>query len=702
MKTPRFLIVILLAALLVSAAPTQALSGQPPAIQALDEFKIVELTTDDAHVIDHDAITGDDRGGIATSTTRVLVTGDDATGSFALADLGGGFDVGAVYDMLVSDLKTAQIYLLGHNDAPVPTQAGDQTVSQLLLVDGETGAPTGEAITLDPAFTLNTGYGTGALFAGFGRLVVYDGINQHIWSIETPSGDVTDIGFSALPYYYGCESWAIWGIAEYDNGEDYLVYRGDGEEIWRTRVSDGDTTVVAAFANLSDMCSLTAAVHHSRWYFHHESSSQFGGTDETLGYARAVFQFPGGDLEGYVYDDLTATPIAGATVSAGNFQANTDEQGYYAMRLIPGTYTVTAAHPLYQPASVADVEIVLDQLVALDFDLLPRVTFAPASVDVTLSLGATKEVTASIHNYTAVPYDFLFDEMNKGFVPLVAGSAIALVSDDFELMAITSILDDLELDYDEWYDEDTNLYLEDPTFLADYGVIVWYTHDRETTQDEHDALEDWLQQGGRLLVTGYDSLGSPDDPLLADLVRSSGYGDDARSESYEILLDHPITDGPYGVYPIGTQLSIYEYDQDNAVADTARGAEAIATLVGEPYDKIIATDLGTGIVVYWNGNYECDDWLDADGQILFKNALHWLVGGGDVLWFGQVPVGGTVPAGADLDVTLVFTATLDAGVGVVGDYSATLLLRGDPLLRIPVQMTVVLLDQFAFLPLIVR
>jgi hypothetical protein len=225
MKTKRFLGLCITAVLLLTAVIALTTAAQEPgsdlrAVQALDEFMIVELTAEDARIVDHDGLTGDDRGGIATSGSRVLVTGDDATGSFALADLGGGFSVGEVYDMLVSDLKTGQIYLLGHEDVPVPSSAGEQTVSQLLLVDGESGALTGQAVTLTPSFSLNTGYGTGALFAGYGRVVVYDGVNSATWSIETPSGVVSSLPFSELPYYYGCENWAIWGIAEYFGGED--------------------------------------------------------------------------------------------------------------------------------------------------------------------------------------------------------------------------------------------------------------------------------------------------------------------------------------------------------------------------------------------------------------------------------------------------------------------------------------------------
>jgi hypothetical protein len=702
-RYPTVLAVLLFTALIALTVSAQELGVSPLAVQSLDEFQIVELTAQDYHVIDHDGATGDDRGGIATSGSRVLVTGDNSTASYRLSDLGGGFALGEIYDVLVSDLKTGQIYLLGHGGNPIPVQAGDQNVSQLLLVDGETGALTGEAIPLAPPFVLNTTYQTGGMFAGYGRVVVYDGTTSALWSIETPSGAVSSLASLVLPTYYGCETWAIWGIAEYWGGESYLVYRGENEEIWRTRVSDGDTTVLATFSNLSDLCSLTASVGHNRWYFHYESSGQFGGNNETLGYARAVLDFPGGHLAGHVHDALTGAPLQGAVVSAGFFQARTDAAGYYAIKLPAGSYTVSAEDPLHIAGSVAAVQITLEGLVTQNFSLMPKVTITPSSVHATLAWQTTGTAGFTVRNYMAEPYEFTFGESAGGFVPrapAAQGSAVALVSDDGELGTIIGILDDMNLAYDRWDDEDTDLHLADPAFLAGYRVIVWYTHDRQITQGEHDALEAWLQAGGRLLVTGYDSLGSPDDPLLADLVRSSQYGDYTDGVAYQILLDHPVTNGRYGVYPPGTQLSVDETDHDDAVADTARNAEAVATVVGYPIDKIIATELGSGAVVYWNGNYNCHDWAPSknplaigsadsfDGQNLFKNTLEWLLSGSDVPWLGQQPLSGSVPAGGTLDVTLLFTATYHAGINQPGDYDATLRTIGEPRLNVPVKLTV--------------
>jgi hypothetical protein len=66
--------------------------------------------------VDHDFITGDDRGGIALSTTNVFYTGDIGTGRFSAADLSGG-TLPQTYDALVSNLRTETV-LAGQRHQP--------------------------------------------------------------------------------------------------------------------------------------------------------------------------------------------------------------------------------------------------------------------------------------------------------------------------------------------------------------------------------------------------------------------------------------------------------------------------------------------------------------------------------------------------------------------------------------------------------
>jgi hypothetical protein len=202
---------------------------------------------------------------------------------------------------------------------------------------------------------------------------------------------------------------------------------------------------------------------------------------------------------------------------------------------------------------------------------------------------------------------------------------VGLISDDTELAAITPIMDELGMTYDvlnnNW-DGSQGIYTSDPSLLGEYGVVAWYASGggvgRLTTLSEHDTLENYLQAGGRLLVTGYDTLGSPTDNLLADLVRSSSAGDGPFTANYTVTDGaHPIMNGIFGQFPNGTAFMAGLPDHDQAEASTVRGAVTVAELTGGR-DKIVATDLNSadptsGRVVYWNGNYELRDWVGRPG-----------------------------------------------------------------------------------------
>ena len=107
-------------------------------------FQIVSLTADHVGTVTHGAVTGGDQGGIATSGSKVFVTGQTATGSFNLSNLSGGTSVGARYDALASNFRTGQAYVLGSRDFFPPfninplTTAGGQ-VTHLIPLDGGSG-----------------------------------------------------------------------------------------------------------------------------------------------------------------------------------------------------------------------------------------------------------------------------------------------------------------------------------------------------------------------------------------------------------------------------------------------------------------------------------------------------------------------------------------------------------------------------------
>jgi hypothetical protein len=247
-----------------------------------DDFKITALLATGSRVVDHDAITGDDNGGIAASATRIFYTGDNSSGRFSLDDLSGGSALGVKRSAWVSDLATETIYSLANGSTPL-TSSG--TATALLEHNGDTGALTGNSIPLSTPIVM--AYDSG-IFAGYRRIVVHNG--SRVYSISLPSGEVTDLGAMSKPSHQNSENWAYWGVAEFFEGNVHLAY-AKNPNIMRVRVPDGTPAVLAAFSNLSDMACFTVSLARNRWYFHHENASQFGGTIETIGYADATFEY---------------------------------------------------------------------------------------------------------------------------------------------------------------------------------------------------------------------------------------------------------------------------------------------------------------------------------------------------------------------------------------------------------------------------
>ncbi len=266
-----------------------------------DTFRVTHLGTTGAAAVEHSALTGDDRGGIVASGSSVFVTGDTTTGRFNLADLSGGVALDGVQDGLVGNLRDGNVYVLADQDMPL--QMGGGTITTLVQIDGDTGLPTTNRVTLSE--TIEVTWGSG-IFSGYDRIVIHDG--TRVYNIDLPSGIVTDLGLMKLPPHRDSESWAFWGIAEFFGGFVHLVCVRDEKSISRTRVPDTESKVIAAFSNLSDMASVTFSTLTNRWYFHTEGVSEFRDGDETVGYADARWDQPGNRVAPEAVSDRVAGP----------------------------------------------------------------------------------------------------------------------------------------------------------------------------------------------------------------------------------------------------------------------------------------------------------------------------------------------------------------------------------------------------------
>ncbi|MFM9127979.1 MAG: Ig-like domain-containing protein, partial [Solirubrobacterales bacterium] len=263
------------------------------------QFKINSLGSTPYTWVDAVNYTGDDRGGMAITTQKVLLTGDTYMGRFDLSNLGS--PAAAISnapaswpDGLASDLRTRTAYSFdGPNYGAGSGMTG--TVTGLTQLDPATGLQTSTKVTLSQPISLLAGSTIG-VFSGYGRIVLWaGGTNPRVYDIEMPSGIVDDLGVRAAPAARTLAETpgnTSWGTAEYFDGQLYLNYVESQTRIVRMKVSDGTTTTLGSFPNgLGDMASFTVDPSTNRWYFHFENSAPTfpGGTNETIGFSVASF-----------------------------------------------------------------------------------------------------------------------------------------------------------------------------------------------------------------------------------------------------------------------------------------------------------------------------------------------------------------------------------------------------------------------------
>ncbi|MBI5384078.1 MAG: immunoglobulin domain-containing protein [Verrucomicrobia bacterium] len=312
------------------------------------ELFVAGLSSNNAQVVDHRYLTGHSHAAIAVSSNAVLVSGDTATARFDLETLAGGSTLGVRYEGLVSDLRTETVYVLAHGAAPI--SGPGETVTCLLELDSVAFTLTGRRIDLSEPVQLL--YGSG-LFAGFGQIVIWD--TTRAYSIDTTSGLVTDLGLVTLPRVHSAAGWGFWGVAENLAGDLSLVYVADSQTVARTRLPSGPTTTVATFSNLGNLSAFTVSPRLGRWYFHFRYSSQFGSSEENLGYADAVLAVQCGNSPPRILKeprDVRTLPGGTATLSvsaAGRVPLR--YQWYKSGVAVPGGSTATLT---MAPAQLTD------------------------------------------------------------------------------------------------------------------------------------------------------------------------------------------------------------------------------------------------------------------------------------------------------------------------------------------------------------
>lgn len=244
-------------------------------------FYINSLSATNSAVVDHNSYTGDDCGGIAVTSSYFYYTGDNNTVRYTMPGLTSPTSV-TKRDGMFSDLGTGTIYTLWNGSAAPAYNTNSYTVTQFRSLNTDLGFGS-TYVTLSQSIALSTSSSKVGIFAGAGFVILKTG--DAFYRVDIPSGTVTNLGSYSIAAYPS-ESWAIWGVAEKNGAAYSVLYRtNSANTISRIDLSNGNVSTLATFTNLGDMAAFTYSPWHNRWYFHHEGSSQFGGSAETAGYA---------------------------------------------------------------------------------------------------------------------------------------------------------------------------------------------------------------------------------------------------------------------------------------------------------------------------------------------------------------------------------------------------------------------------------
>lgn len=166
-----------------------------------------------------------------------------------------------------------------------------------------------------------------------------------------------------------------------------------------------------------------------------------------------------------------------------------------------------------------------------------------------------------------------------------------------------------------------------------YTHIVLVKVNRVLTAAEYTALDGWVRAGGRLIVTGTDSLGGPTDSNLAMIMGCSAPGEGPSSTAITVVdATHPIMMGPAQMFTMGMAMTTNGSDHDRCTP--VAGARRLVEVMGSSKLQIWEGALGgRGVTVYWNGNGTLSgpvtDWNGTAGtqpalQNLFVNTLEYV------------------------------------------------------------------------------
>lgn len=357
-------------------------------ISVLDYFQMNTATTHDSGFVDHNLVSGDDRGGVVVSSNYAYVVGDDSTARYDL-DLNPASAVGLpIRDGIFANLGDGKIYSLSDGISEFDGYANQYVTMAIRLNDDLSYSS--DTIHFSQAILASSNNNHSGMFSGYNTLVTYAGDANSWYAVNLLTGLVDSLGTLADPQFYYGESWADWGVAEFD-GEHYsVIFRSnDGSNnLYRRVLPNGVPTLFASFNNIGQTCNFCFLPSLNRWYLHTEYDSDFNPdtNSETLAYAdaTAVHQDPflpigncPAELTVTVKTFNAGTDIAFCAGDSATLNAGSGYTAYTWNGASTNTETFVVKQAGNVAVAVADADnCTLNDTVVVTVNALPNVTLA--------------------------------------------------------------------------------------------------------------------------------------------------------------------------------------------------------------------------------------------------------------------------------------------------------------------------------------
>lgn len=238
--------------------------------------------------VNHNDVSGDDRGGVAITPEYFYVVGDNSTVRINTQYLGNQVSL-PMMDGLFSDLADGKLYTLYNTDLNEDLNYDDSsfpfTVNAIIELNEDLEFTT-NIISLDNPINIGKNNDEGGVFAGEGIVMIKNGEDNTLYQIDIATGTTTTIGVfdELVDNYWNTENWASWGFIETINGTPgSLIFAWDYSNLKRLDLASGTSEIVFSFEDddngymPNDLHSFTYSPWESRIYYHSETNDEDGG-----------------------------------------------------------------------------------------------------------------------------------------------------------------------------------------------------------------------------------------------------------------------------------------------------------------------------------------------------------------------------------------------------------------------------------------